>query len=834
MLSDQSMRSLRQRIAEDDDAIARVAAVWDVPPAPDGSAPTRSQVVARVWDHAAARSVWEHLAEDERRCLLAVLQTRNPAAGVRRETVQQQTKLPADRCAAALTRLAQHWFLLDEEEVTAHPLPLGRQRRRVGGRMAPLADVGELVATALVFPYRECYDSLATTGRDLRTPFRLIQEAPLARLLDQWSWDAVERLAQHPHLALRFPLLPAGGASSTPASGSSSLDLYDQLLHLHRAASPTRAGSATGSSARPPDLRARISERLHDPVVVFAGLQDLPVAQGLPAQQLFLWLVERGGQVTLDEARAYAAHQGWEPYLFDATVQALTGLALAFDTLCAPAAPAPLPAPSSVATSVPLPAPAPPTMPLTSPTSLRQGGEAIRRLFLPVDLLIAIRPEALQRAADERHHAFAPVAEEPPVTRLGAPTILYDLAFLTGATFQQAIAPTKDGAIPKRLVATLHAGLYGAHGRQALQEPQGGPQTWRRADALGDEDERDQRPPGWDAPRRTPDPTEDDAPDDDRALTQRFTALRELGVLRLGAPAPGDYPQYQPGSGLAAWSQLSIEAQAQRFLSWWRASTEWTDTWALARSAGIARSNAPSASLRQEDPQGDQGEADDTPPSRVTLFGASGVATREALLAVLAQCLPGRWYRLDAILFALWKQQPLRLFTAPAPLIRSSLPAVWGVDPGQTGPGASSPARPTLQARWLQWRQHNGLGFTALLTTTLHALGVIALGWAQDADEVPIEATAPAWIQLTPLGASALGVAPLTASAADVSASVERGHSPMATPSATPPLPLGPSGSPGATPSAHIDADPQTRSFQSLRRVGWLCGARPSRVAPRP
>ena len=144
---------------------------------------------------------------------------------------------------------------------------------------------------------------------------------------------------------------------------------------------------------------------------------------------------------------------------------------------------------------------------------------------------------APQGGADTEKRQFArllPAGDQP--------LILYDLATIVGAVYQQHITVTRQGAVTKRLVDSLRPYLHGL--------------------------------PRYDEQQV------------DTYVNMIFKMSRQLGLIKLVSQ---DYeydgkPFYQPSiySRLEKWTQLNVYEQAREFLAHWRKSTDWRDIWSPA------------------------------------------------------------------------------------------------------------------------------------------------------------------------------------------------------------------------------------------------------------
>ena len=221
---------------------------------------------------------------------------------------------------------------------------------------------------------------------------------------------------------------------------------------------------------------------------------------------------------------------------------------------------------------------------------------------------------------------------------------------------------------------------------------------------------------------------------DDRLLKRQRTKIRPLlhGRPRLGEIQDDLYPdmvvaaarsfeiierkqlhedaklRYLPGPKLRTdWCRLSLAEQIQCFLEWWIKAARWMDI--------IPGEPAP------------------------TLYSWQVYTDRQALLEQLRACLPGKWYSVETLLYALWKRQPLEL---NAQGYRK--PPVSGGSP--------------LRARWQKWRKMDGTRYLGMLTSTLYEAGIVSIGYehtpAGNSDVLPIA------FLVTELGAAALVAEP--------------------------------------------------------------------------
>lgn len=362
----------------------------------------------------------------------------------------------------------------------------------------------------------------------------------------------------------------------------------DQLRHLANLCHvqlysnvPVFSYNASPSISHPVEVQNRLYEALQHPLLAFDLLHRLAPT----AQALFLWLCEQKGKARMSEVRSYLATS--EESLF-ALLDTLEAHALAFD-------------------------------------SLSSAGE--RWLFVPPDLLAIVKHEAEMQAEDELHNALCPLREEnAPPSPEELPALLYDLATIVGVSVQEAVEPTKDEKIPKRMQGKIRPLL---HGRVRPGDSQ-----------------------------------------QDLYVDQLFYAARELGLLGCEAPSAEEKRRYISGPKAGEWAKLSLVEQAQRFLAWWAKASSWYD-------------------LR--------------PDGRLL---PSPSFAHQRLLDHLKQCVPGRWYRVDALLYAIWRQVPLYLYDSYHRTLTKTT---------------------SLRARRQEWIQGEGETYSGLLSSALSELGIVSL-----------------------------------------------------------------------------------------------------------
>lgn len=212
-------------------------------------------------------------------------------------------------------------------------------------------------------------------------------------------------------------------------------------------------------------------------------------------RDVYQWLRRQRGRVTMQELRAH--YTSMSAPMLTTILQNLEGCALAFDTF----------------------------------------SKQERILFIPQEIYTHLRD--IDSAADAEHAIAAPPVEaSPQAARADEPVLLYDLAFLVNAVYQQPIEPTQAGRIPKRLFNKLRPQLRG--------------QVRSKYD------------------------------NEDDYLEMLLDIAESLGILQLStSPISETKPRYEPGPQVEWWSQLSSVEQSGYLLELWTEDLHWKDVYGV-------------------------------------------------------------------------------------------------------------------------------------------------------------------------------------------------------------------------------------------------------------
>jgi len=392
-------------------------------------------LLKRVKEPGAARFVWEYLTQDERVILYRILA---PASrgGARRDVTLRKIGLSEKNFEAAVTSL-KHRLLLWEDTTKI------RNERYLAGNRKSTTTYEEV---NLLHPYAESMDALYASGRELLSEKGDRSQMTLDKILATFASQELASLGKQ-----RYDINPG--------------DYYSVV-----------------------ELREIIQDQLAYPQSAYEILTKLNATQ----RDLFKWLCEQGGKVSIDEVRR---HTGYDDTTLYTLLNTFEEFLLAFDTF----------------------------------------SEGRRVLFVPSDVKASLTKAATEATSASQPADLVILAGPPRAIRDSMTSLLYDLAIIIGATYQQAIEPTQAGNVPKRLGAKIQPLLHG------------------KARIMSYEHE-------------------------DRYMEMIFDIAQELGLVRLSnAQVEGIKQRYEPAASLPAWSQLDVVEQTKKLLDNWVKGFRWID-----------------------------------------------------------------------------------------------------------------------------------------------------------------------------------------------------------------------------------------------------------------
>lgn len=314
-------------------------------------------------------------------------------------------------------------------------------------------------------------------------------------------------------------------------------------------------------------------------------------------RKLLKWLCENDGVATMQAAREYT---GFDNSSLSAAIHTLESFAIAFDAF--------------------------------------SGTE--RKLFVPRELLKNLKKAAAQPESEEDETAPGLVTLDtlPQSIHNGDTLILYDLATIIGAMFQQNIEPTQANRVPKRIANKL----------QPLV------QVKQRVDPYYEGDE---------------------------TIDMLFSVALTLGLVkRSKSSADSIKPHYVQGPLFEKWSLMDVVNQTHSLLEYWLEGQHWIDI------AGI---------------NFDQSDS----------YYLDILAGRKAIIAFLSTCTPGQWYTMESLLRTMKDRDPY--------VLRPRQPAM--------GVAGFRSARNMMA----NWYKSDGEIIIGMLSSTLHELGIVTLGYQQ-------------------------------------------------------------------------------------------------------
>ena len=336
---------------------------------------------------------------------------------------------------------------------------------------------------------------------------------------------------------------------------------------------------------------SRLVGQMVQPDVAFYAWEHLDAN----TRKLLKWLCENEGVATLQAAREYT---GFDNSSLSSAIHTLESFALAFDTF--------------------------------------SGTQ--RKLFVPRELLKNLKKAAAQpeSVGEDALPGLITLDTPPQSIHNGDTLILYDLATIIGAMFQQNIEPTQSNKVPKRIVNKLQPLLQIKPRFQPYYE--------------GDE-----------------------------TIDMLFSLALQLGLVKRNkSSADGIKPRYVQGPLFEKWSLMDVVEQTHSLLEYWLGGHHWVDI------AGV-----------NFDPNDS--------------YYLDVLAGRKAVISFLSTCTPGQWYSMDSSLRTMKDQDP------------------YVLRPRQAAMGVSGfrSARNMLA----NWYKSDGEVIIGMLSSTLHELGVVTLGY---------------------------------------------------------------------------------------------------------
>ncbi|MEO8973510.1 MAG: helicase-associated domain-containing protein [Ktedonobacteraceae bacterium] len=236
-------------------------------------------------------------------------------------------------------------------------------------------------------------------------------------------------------------------------------------------------------------LRTLIQQELTVPGFAVDVLRQLDK----PYRELFKWLCNQGGKMSMEVVRKKTGYSDTQLFTM---LQTFENSVIAFDTF----------------------------------------SEQKRVLSVPHDVLNILKAAATQADAPDRdNEPFVPLAVPPPAITSATTSLLFDLATIMGAVYQQTIEPTQAGNVPKRIANKIRPLLQGVPRMQYYHN-------------------------------------------EDIYLEMVFHIAGDLNIIQLSSkPVEGVKPRYEPGSQLQQWSQLDAVGQSKRLLDVWYNCHQWSD-----------------------------------------------------------------------------------------------------------------------------------------------------------------------------------------------------------------------------------------------------------------
>ena len=292
-----------------------------------------------------------------------------------------------------------------------------------------------------------------------------------------------------------------------------------------------------------------------------------------------------------------------------------------------------------------------------------------RQLFVPRELLKNLKKAVAQPEIEE--DALAPgmvILDTPPQSiQKGDTLVLYDMATILGAMFQQNIEPTQSSRVPKRIANKLLPAMQVKIRTQPYYE--------------GDD-----------------------------TVDMLFSVAQELGFVKLSkSTADSIKPRFIQGSQFDKWSHMNVVDQTHSLLNYWLEGHPWIDV------AGV--------DVDQNDNYYDS-------------YYLDILAGRKAVMSYVNTCTPGQWYSMSSL---------LRTMKDHDPYVLRPRYAAMGVSGYRSNRNMLA-----------NWYKLDGQIILGMLSSTLHELGMITLGYQRPHVPKDDEPVNPDAFMLTDLAAAVL------------------------------------------------------------------------------
>ena len=275
------MKTLRQAFAEhSEEELEQLARWWGIGDTPEEQWRNNpGLLIQKMQDPVAARFVWEHLSEDERKLLHNTLSF-SASNGILRNVLLTLTHLPQDRFASALATLEEHTVLVEE--------PLAVKGKKLAAQAAakspgPATHKNPAIqSSTMLTVFKDIADSLSIAGRSIFTSNYDLSTLTLERILALHNLDGLYEIGR----------------------------LYGILLNDYY----SRSNPST-----------RLAGHLVQPEVSLYAWDQFDAQ----TRKLLKWLCEQGGQATMKDIREYTGYN--DPTLAK-IIHQLESYAIAFDT----------------------------------------------------------------------------------------------------------------------------------------------------------------------------------------------------------------------------------------------------------------------------------------------------------------------------------------------------------------------------------------------------------------------------------------------------------------------------------------------------------------------
>lgn len=212
--------------------------------------------------------------------------------------------------------------------------------------------------------------------------------------------------------------------------------------------------------------------------------------------------------------------------------------------------------------------------------------------------------------------------------------------------------------------------------------------------------------------------------DNDEYVDMLFDIMKALHLIKeVKPPVDNMKSRFQAGNKLPMWTECNMAEQTRILLEHWQKNMHWDDSGELAE-----------LSMLDADDDGDVSYPGHFESWNWT-FTINLLGGRTTLLTHLGDAIPGQWYSVNSLLREIWSVDPLSLRQRRSTLTRKT-------------------EEKKARESYGRWYKDNAIYYVSMLSSSLHELGLIDLGYEKSSDEDELHT--PKAFRITTLGTQML------------------------------------------------------------------------------